>query len=118
MTRLPNGFWESVGKDLKGDALEWWDKNKSSISDLARADAESLFESLKKGSTIDAKYKISRTLMRLDRPAWVAYQRGTLDQLSGIAKRRVELLQAIESLGIRIAETIGEIALRAISEME
>lgn len=118
MTRISPKFWDSVARDLHGDALEWWDKNKSSISDLARADAYAVFESLKNGSTIDAKYKVSRMLMRHDRRAWVAYQNNTLDQLTDIAKGRIELLRSLEFLGVKIAEMIGEIALRAIKELD
>ena len=107
-------FWSSVAQALKGDALSWWKEHESEIVETAREEAKQVFTWLKRGDTSEAKYVIAMHMMQDDREAWKAYRDGTTDKLTGIAKRRAAMMDALEALGKAAAETIGKAAMGAL----
>jgi len=97
-------LWESVAGELRGVAGRWWDENKDHLVGLAKDEAADIFRALKRGDTFRAKQEI---VAMMSPEEWRAYRDGTTEQLAGIARRRAELLDALEDLGLRAAKVLG-----------
>lgn len=101
-------LWEDVGRDLRGVAGAWWDENRETLVGMARDELAEIMGSLRKGDTAEAKL----TLVAHMSPAeWRAYRDGTTETLRGIAKRRADLLDALEDLSRRAAKLISRVVL-------
>lgn len=108
---LGRKFLEDVAGELRGDAKAWWETHGDDLAALGQEDAQEILESLRAGRTVDAKLALVSNMSRAE---WKAYRDGTTATLEGIAQRRAKMLDALAELGVRIAETIGRVALAAL----
>ena len=98
-------MWEAVGKELRGTAGTWWEENRDELESLAQEEVQAIASALRKGNTTDAKLAIAGRMSPED---FIAYTKGTTAALQGVARRRAELMDALEDLGIRSAKVVGK----------
>lgn len=108
---ITEDFWVGVANGLKGLGARWWEENKDHLVGLAKDEAAEIFAALKRGDTFDAKQEL---VARMTPEEWRAYRDGTTAQLQGIARRRADLLDALEDLGRRAAKLVGAAATGAL----
>ena len=109
-------FWYELQNNLLKESSDWYDKNKDSLIDISIEEAKRLFNSLRSGNKIKAKFEIAKILLRDDRKAWINYQEKTINDLSDISRNRIQLLEAIDKLAISVAKVIGRQFLHAIAK--
>jgi ferric-dicitrate binding protein FerR (iron transport regulator) len=90
--------------------VAWWTEYEELLVGMAEEEARDLFNALRSGDTAEAKGEIAAQWIREDRDSWRAYRDGTTTQLEGIARRRADLIEALEDLGKRTAKLIGRAA--------
>lgn len=101
--------WALIGQGLRGVAERWWDDNQALLVGLAKDEVRDLVAGLRTGDTSSAKAEIAARWIREDRESWVAYRDGTTATLQGLARRRADLIEALEELGRRSARLIGTV---------
>jgi hypothetical protein len=106
--------WSQIAPELRGTAKDWWDQHNEDLFELGKSEIEEIIDELHDGNPVDAKQRIAFHWAKNDRESWEAYRDGTTQQLTGIAERRVRLMEALEDLTARIARVIGKIVKRAL----
>jgi hypothetical protein len=106
--------WAEIGKGLRGVGERWWEDNEALLVGLAEDEARDLLNALRSGDPAAAKLEIASRWIADDRASWRAYRDGTTAQLEGLARRRADLMDALEDLGRRSARLIGMAAIAVI----
>ena len=110
-------MWSDVGEDLRGFSRRWWLHNKKSLIGMGRDELRMIAVELKAGNSKRAQMAILSKLDPNDpddRKVWEAYRDGTTLKLRAAARRRHDMLKALERLGKTVAKLIGKAILAAL----
>lgn len=101
---------EDIGHALSGTARVWWEDYGDTFEDFAEAEARDVFRALERSKT-DAKLVIASQMGADD---FMRYMKRTTAELRGVARRRADVLDALEDLGLRAARVLAGIVLSKI----
>lgn len=104
-------LWSLVRKDLKRKPRLWWDEYKEDIVNLGEAEIKDVIRALRSTGVLAAKLEIASHMTRKE---FTAYRDGTTLQLHGVAVRRARLLEALNTIGWRVARLLGAAAAAAL----
>jgi hypothetical protein len=100
-----------LADQLSGASLRWWERHRDTIIELGHNEATDMLAQLARRQPYAARVEI---IARMDQAQWVAYRDGVTEKLSGIAKRRAEMLDALRELGWLLARVLGRQLERAL----
>lgn len=111
--------WQRLGREmateLEREGWLWWESQKQSIAELAEDQLRGLVEGCCSGSNTRAQMALLAALPPEQAgEAFNAWQRGTLERLQGIARRRAELLQALGDIGGDVLAIVGRVLQRVL----
>lgn len=109
--RVGQELLQRAPEDLRGAAKAWWDEYQDTIINAPRADIARIAVLLEAGQTYTAKKILAR---QMSREEMMAYQARSLDNLRSIAQRRVEIMDALEVLGMSVARVLGGLILEVL----
>lgn len=96
--------WAETAAQLKGATLRWWNRHRETITELGENEVGDMLGELARCRPYAARVEI---VARMDPAQWIAYRDGVTHKLSGIAKRRADMLDAISEISWTLARVLS-----------
>ena len=104
--------WAHVALELRGGALDWWNKHHEPITSLGRGEIEAVAKNLRRGDRRRAQIEI---VSRMTPDEWRNYRDGTTAQLYSLGAKRARLFGALDELGWLAARILGGVLLKYLT---
>jgi hypothetical protein len=109
--KFSDAQWKRVASQLRGRSLDWWERHNDQIVELGDVEIRDMISALGSRGSHAAQVEI---VARMDPMQWQTYRDGNTYRLSGIARRRAEMLDGLSELGWMLARVLGRAIGRAL----